>query len=240
MNWIEADWPAPENVHTAVTLRTGGVSKNNFSSLNPAFHVHDSADDVSTNRKIIRDMLNLPSEPVWLEQIHGNRIVKADPCRKLERADASFTDQPEIVCVVLTADCLPLFICTADGLKVAIVHAGWRGILAGVINKTVNALESRDLLVWMGPAIGPDCFEVGGEVRDAFLSESVDYSLAFQHLYHQKWRADIYRLAQINLAQLGVENIHGGQFCTVHDHKRFYSYRRDGDTGRIASLIWRS
>jgi YfiH family protein len=239
MNWIKPDWPAADNVHAAVTLRTGGVSHGAYASLNPALHVYDVTENVMSNRQIIKNMLQLPAEPVWLQQVHGANVVKADQAGELERADASFTDQSNIVCAVLTADCLPLLFSAADGRLVAAVHAGWRGLLTGIIGQTVTAMNSHDLLVWLGPAIGPDCFEVGGEVREAFVTKSADYAPAFRPLQNNKWLANIYCVARINLAQLGIENIYGGHFCTVTDRDRFYSYRRDGETGRMATLIWR-
>lgn len=239
MNWIKPDWPASDNVHAAVTLRTGGVSHSAYTSLNPALHVHDEPKNVLSNRQIIKNMLQLPAEPVWLQQLHGTNVVKADQAGELEQADASFTDQRNIVCAVMTADCLPLIFSSADGRKVAAAHAGWRGLQAGVIEQAVNAMKCNDLLVWLGPAIGPDCFEVGGEVKDAFVTKSADFAPAFRPKPNNKWLANIYQLARINLAQLGIEKIYGGQFCTVTEQDRFYSYRRDGETGRMATLIWR-
>ena len=247
--WLFPDWPAPANIHAATTLRTGGVSQESYTSLNPAAHVSDDPERVRQNRRIIREMLDLPSEPVWLEQIHSNRAVKAVKTASLQQADASFTDEAGVVCAVLTADCLPLLVCSTDGTKIAAIHAGWRGLLAGVISHTVAAMlltypfskeeVRRDLLVWLGPAIGPDCFEVGGEVREAFLEKSSAFNHAFKQQSNGKWLADIYRLARIELAALGIANIYGGTYCTVTEHERFYSYRRDAQTGRMATLIWR-
>lgn len=191
------------------------------------------------NRRLIRDRLALPSEPVWLEQIHGNKVVKAGPMSGVPQADASYTGEPGLVCAVLTADCLPLLLCSMDGVLVAAVHAGWRGLLDGVIRNTVAALDRTDLLAWLGPAIGPDRFEVGGEVRAAFVQKSSAFAEAFKPQANGKWLADIYRLARIDLNMLGVTNIYGGRFCTVTEQDRFYSYRRDTVTGRMATLIWR-
>ena len=248
-HWLVPDWPAPANIHAATTLRTGGVSQAPYFSLNPATHVSDAAEQVRQNRQIIREMLDLPSEPVWLEQIHSNRAVKAvnppyPPLQKggrgdLQQADASYSDEAGVVCAVMTADCLPLLICSTDGMQIAAIHAGWRGLLAGVISNTVVAMQQQDLLVWLGPAIGPDCFEVGTEVREAFLEKSVAYSDAFKPQSNGKCLADIYRLARIELAALGITQVYGGTHCTMTEHERFYSYRRDSQTGRIATLIWR-
>jgi len=240
MNWIKPDWPAPRNIHAAVTLRTGGISQGSFSSLNPALHVNDSPQSVAENRHIISTMLDLPSSPVWLEQIHSDRVVKAEYSpQTLQQADASYTDQSKIVCSVLTADCLPVLLCSPDGTKIAAIHAGWRGLLAGIISNTVKAMHTPDIMAWLGPAIGPECFEVGAEVKTAFVNKSSTFSDAFKLHHTDKFLADIYQLARIELASLGITQVYGGQFCTVTDQQRFYSFRRDGETGRMATLIWR-
>lgn len=238
-HWLEADWPAPTNVHSVTTLRTGGVSEDSFASLNPATHVGDNLASVYQNRKIIKSMLNLPSEPVWLNQTHSNRAVNAVATPSPQQADASYTDQSGVVCAVMTADCLPLLVCSNDGSEIAAIHAGWRGLLEGVIDNTLSTLNNNDVLVWLGPAIGPECFEVGAEVRDSFVAKSPDNALAFKQKNDEKWLADIYQLARIILAKLGVNKVYGGNFCTVTEAARFYSYRRDKDTGRMATLIWR-
>jgi hypothetical protein len=238
-HWLTPDWPAPANIHAATTLRTGGVSCGAYASLNPAMHVGDDADLVKQNRRIIKELLGLPSDPVWLEQMHSNRAVQAVTIEPLQQADASYTVESGVVCAVMTADCLPLLFCAADGSEVAAIHAGWRGLLAGVIGNTVSAMQNTDLLVWLGPAIGPDCFEVGAEVRTAFLGKSAAFMTAFKQQSNGKWLADIYQLARIDLAMLGIDKVYGGGFCTVTEHERFYSYRRDKQTGRMATLIWR-
>ena len=238
-HYLQPDWPAPSNIHAATTLRTGGVSQAEFASLNPAAHVSDDPSLVSQNRRLIKMQLNLPSEPVWLNQTHSNTAIKATTSTTLQQADASFTDQPGVVCAVMTADCLPLLVCSVDGSEIAAIHAGWRGLLDGIITNTINALQNRDVLVWLGPAIGSKCFEVGADVRTAFLTKSDDFTPAFKQQSPDKWLADIYQLARINLAALGITKVYGGGFCTVTDHERFYSYRRDKVTGRMATLIWR-
>ncbi len=238
-HWLQPDWPAPANIHAATTLRTGGVSAGEYDSLNPASHVGDNQYLVNQNRLIIRTMLNLPSEPVWLNQTHSNRAVRAENSPTPLNADASFTDQAGVVCTVMTADCLPLLACATDGSEIAAIHAGWRGLLDGIIDNTIASLKNTDLLFWLGPAIGSEQFEVGDEVRSAFLEKSEDYEPAFKKHSQEKWLADIYELARINLVTLGIKNIYGGQFCTVTDKERFYSYRRDKNTGRMATLIWR-
>ncbi|MGJ0430978.1 peptidoglycan editing factor PgeF [Methylobacter sp.] len=238
-HWLEPDWPAPSHIHAATTLRSGGVSKGTFASLNPATHVGDDAGTIRQNRQIIKTMLGLPAEPVWLEQIHSNKAVDAGKTQSLVQADASYTDEAGIVCAVLTADCLPLLVCNAEGSRIAAIHAGWRGLLSGVIGNTVTAMGNQDLLVWLGPAIGPACFEVGAEVREAFIEKSAGFATAFKECGNGKWLADIYQLARSDLAGLGIDRIYGGNLCTVTDHERFYSYRRDKETGRMATLIWR-
>jgi len=240
MNLIKPDWQLPEGLHAAVTLRSGGVSQGLYASLNPASHVNDAADAVLTNRAMIKQMLALPAEPVWLQQVHGVDVVKADQVTDLPEADASFTDQSGVVCAVLTADCLPVLFCGDQGAVIGAAHAGWRGLQVGVIEQTIAAMNCRDLQVWLGPAIGPAHFEVGDEVREAFVSQNANASVAFSATQAGKWLADIYQLARIRLANLGVEQVYGGGLCTVSDAQRFYSYRRDGAaTGRMASLIWR-
>jgi hypothetical protein len=240
MNWIKPDWPLPPQVHAATTLRSGGVSVDGYASLNPAAHVNDDPAHVQGNRRIIKSMLRLPAEPVWLQQVHGVDVVKADQATSQTEADASFTDRAGIVCAVLTADCLPVLFCGDEGAVIAAAHAGWRGLRAGVIGQTLSAMNCRQVSVWLGPAIGPDNFEVGDEVRTAFMADMPKAAAAFKAHGYGKWLADIYHLARLQLADLGVEHIHGGGYCTVADAQRFYSYRRDGAaTGRMASLIWR-
>lgn len=238
-HWLQPEWPAPSNIHAATTLRTGGHSLGQYLSLNPASHVGDNPELVKKNRQAIRKMLNLPSEPVWLNQTNSNIAIKAETGLIMPQADASFTGQSGVVCTVMTADCLPLLLCSSNGAEIAAIHAGWRGLLDGIIENTIAALKNKDLLVWLGPAIGPGKFEVGNEVRTAFLSKSLDYSSAFNKYTDEKWLANIYTLARIELAKLGVEKIYGGSFCTVTDEKRFFSFRRDKVTGRMATLIWR-
>ncbi len=240
MNWIKPDWPLPPGVHAATTLRTGGVSTGGYASLNPAAHVNDDPERVSANRQRIGDMLQLPSEPVWLQQVHGTRVVQADQVDGLVEADASMTCQSNTVCAVLTADCLPVLFCGDGGAVVGAAHAGWRGLAAGVLENTLAAMACRDVTVWLGPAIRPEHFEVGDEVRAAFVENNAQACSAFVAHGPGKWLADIYQLARLRLTALGVERLYGGEFCTVADAGRFYSYRRDGAaTGRMASLIWR-
>lgn len=238
-SWLEPDWPAPVNIHAATTLRSGGVSEGGFSSLNPATHVGDDLSAVQQNRAIITQMLNLPSAPVWLEQVHGTTVLVAEHVIGIAVADASFTTQAAVVCAVMTADCLPVLFCTTDGQKIAAAHAGWRGLLAGILTQTLNKMQTKDVLVWLGPAIGVNCFEVGVEVQEAFVQKNVAFAAAFTRCDAIHYLADIVQLARIELALAGVSAVYGGGFCTVTEHERFFSYRRDKQTGRMATLIWR-
>lgn len=238
-HWLIPDWPAPDNVHAATTLRTGGVSAGAYASFNPALHVGDHSDRVIENRRKIKALLDLPSEPVWLKQIHSNYVIDAAKSATLQQADASYSTEPGIVCTVMTADCLPLLVCDSDGTCVAAIHAGWKGLLAGIVTNTIKTLQKQNLLVWLGPAIGPECFEVGAEVRDAFVDKSTININAFKERDGDKWLANIYQLASNELMMWGIDKIYGGNFCTFTEPERFYSYRRDKETGRMVSLIWR-
>ncbi|MEW6037035.1 MAG: peptidoglycan editing factor PgeF [Pseudomonadota bacterium] len=236
--WIEPDWPAPPGVRAASTLRLGGASAGVYSGLNLGIHVGDDPDAVAANRAFLRRSLDLPAEPAWLRQVHGSDAVEAGAEAEPE-ADACYTRDVGVVCAVMTADCLPLLLCTRDGEGVAAVHAGWRGLAGGVIERAVEALGTGDLLAWLGPAIGPKAFEVGGEVRAAFLAQDRESDAAFRAGDNGRWLADIYLLARLRLKRLGIGDVHGGRWCTYSDESRFFSYRRDGVTGRMATLIWR-
>jgi YfiH family protein len=237
---VRPDWPAPPDVKALVTLRSGGYSCGSYSSFNLATHTGDDPEAVSANRRLLRDHFSLPSEPVWLEQVHSNRIVYADAASRGAPADGSWCDTRACVCAVMTADCLPVLICDRNGSKVAAVHAGWRGLHAGVVSNTVTRLECdpAELLVWLGPAIGPRAFEVGAEVVQAFTDTNPQNTVAFRQTDERHWMCDLYELARIELAGFGIRAVYGGNECTFTDSARFYSYRRDGDTGRMASLIW--
>ncbi len=239
--WIAADWPAAPHVHAGVTTRAGGVSCAPYSSLNLAAHVQDDPQAVQRNRAILRESLLLPTEPCWLNQVHSNTVVDAVIANPTPlQADACVSDKPRHVCVVMTADCLPVLLCDRAGQHVAAVHAGWRGLHNRVITATLEklAVTPSALLAWFGPAIGPNAFEVGVDVYDAFVKRDPDYAGVFRVKDSQHWWMDAYAAARLELHQAGVTAIYGGDFCTVHDATRFYSYRRDGVTGRMASLIW--
>jgi polyphenol oxidase len=236
--FIFPDWPAPANVRTLVTTRHGGVSAGPYASLNLGDHVGDDPLSVAENRRCLR--AHLPAEPVWLKQVHGIRCVDASRVTAGCEADAAFTRTPGVVCAVLTADCLPVLLCDAAGTVVAAAHAGWRGLAAGVIESTVVAMgvPADRLYAWLGPAIGPQHFEVGGEVRDIFLAHDPQAASAFVAQANGKWLCDIYVLAAQRLAALGTCRLAKTDFCTVREKEQFFSYRRDGSTGRMASLIW--
>ena len=234
---ITPDWPVPAHVKSFMTTRTGGISVGPFASFNLAEHVQDDPLAVAENRRRLREIL--PAEPVWLNQVHGTNVIQGDTASGVQDADASFTRMRNTVCVVMTADCLPVLFCARDGSVVAAAHAGWRGLAAGVLEATLKAMQvpPDEVLVWLGAAIGADAFEVGEEVRDTFIASHSSASTAFK-LHQQKWLADIYALARTRLNACGVRSIYGGGLCTYSDATRFYSYRRDGVTGRMATLIW--
>ncbi len=241
-HWLIPDWPAPAPIRACTTLRHQGVSQGAWQSWNLATHVHDSAEHVAQNRELLASQLNLPSEPVWLDQVHGDSIVLLDDEVASDnlQADGSFTRAVNKVCVVMTADCLPVLLTNRAGTEVAAVHAGWRGLAAGVIEKAVQNFQccANDVLAWLGPAIGPGAFEVGAEVRQAFMQTDSMTDKAFTATANDKYLADIYALARRRLQLLGINAVYGGDHCTCTEAERFYSYRRDHDTGRMASLIW--
>jgi YfiH family protein len=239
LQFLQPDWDVPTNVRAAMTTRRGGVSRGPYGDLNLATHVGDDAAAVAENRRRLRVALGLPCEPAWLEQVHGNAVAV------LERghgapADAAVTFSRGPVCAVLVADCLPVFLAHRAGDRVGIAHAGWRGLAAGVIEATVAALggDTGLLAAWLGPAIGPAAFEVGGEVREALLAGDPGAAGAFRAGRAGRFHADLPALARRRLAALGVRDVRGGGLCTYADPARFYSYRRDGATGRMAALAW--
>ena len=238
-HWITPDWPVAEHIHAASTLRTGGVSLAEFSSLNPAEHVNDRPEHVLENRQYIRNMLVLPAEPAWLKQTHSTQVVCAEQVVASTEADASYTTKKNVVCTVLTADCLPVLLCDQQGTTIAAIHGGWRGLLNGIIENALVKMPNTEILAWLGPAIGAQCFQVGDDVRNAFITKSGQFSSAFKQQEKGKYLADIYQIARILLNNAGVTQIYGGDFCTVTDRERFFSYRRDGQTGRMATLIWK-
>jgi len=236
--WIEPDWPTPARVRALVTTRSGGVSGGPYASLNLGARVGDDEEAVRENRARLRAAL--PSEPKWLQQVHGTDVVQADRVDAEACADAAFTTAPEVVCTVQIADCLPVLLCDRAGTSVAAAHAGWRGLSAGVLERAVAALPAapKDLIAWLGPAIGPRKFEVGGDVLGTFTRSDPDAAMAFEPLREGKWLADLYALARLRLRRAGVSAVFGGGLCTFADPQRFFSHRRDRVTGRHAACIW--
>jgi YfiH family protein len=239
-DWIVPDWPAPSQVRALSSTRSGGVSGGVYASLNLGTHVGDETGLVTQNRLLLQQQAQLPAEPAWLNQVHGTDVLELSTWQgDLVNADAAVSRQAGQVCVVMTADCLPVLFCDQQGRQVAAAHAGWRGLVDGVLEQTLATFaEPAQVLVWLGPAIGPNAFEVGAEVRAAFLAKDAAANRAFVPQGQGKYLADLYLLARMRLQAAGVKAIYGGDFCTYRDQKRFFSYRRDGQTGRQASLIW--
>lgn len=240
LDLIFADWSAPPNVRAACTTRVGGVSVGPWAGLNMGRSGGDDSAAVSENRRRVRAALNLPAEPCWLRQVHGIRVAHMPQDAAEPEADASTTTAAGVVCAVQAADCLPVLLCDAGGSVVGAAHAGWRGLSAGVLEATVAAMAvpPARLLAWLGPAIGPEAFEVGEEVRQAFVAADVAAAAAFRAGAPGKHYADLWMLARQRLRRAGVERISGGGLSTHADPARFYSYRRDGVTGRMAALVW--
>lgn len=239
-SWLVPNWPAPVSVRACSTTRIGGVSEAPYDGLNLGEHVGDDPRRVRENRRRLRAALDLPSEPLWLRQVHGPRVCDARDVVPDTEADGCVAFGPGPVCAVMTADCLPVLFCDRDGTRVGIAHAGWRGLAAGVLEATVHALdcEPSGLLAWLGPAIGPQSFEVGHEVRSAFVEHDPACGAAFVPSPNRRWLADLNALARLRLSAVGLSSVFGGGLCTYLDSSRFYSYRREARTGRMASLIW--
>jgi YfiH family protein len=240
---LEPDWPAPTGVRALITTRAGGVSVAPYSSFNLGLHVGDREAAVGENRARLRAVL--PAEPVWLEQVHGTAVVDAASMTRsgpVPRADGAFSRERDVVCAIMMADCLPVLLAGMDGAVVGVAHAGWRGLSAGVIESTIDRMgeDPARIVAYLGPAIGPAAYEVGAEVRDAFVSHSGDAARAFVDRGGGKFLCDLYRLARQRLGSLGVLSVHGGDACTFADRERFFSFRRDGRTGRMAALVWRT
>jgi hypothetical protein len=238
--WIVPDWDAPRRVRAFVTTRHGGVSRGEHASLNLGARCGDDPEHVARNRAIVR--ASLPSEPRWLAQVHGVEVADLDRAATADapRADAAIVSKPGVVATVLTADCMPLFLCDASGRNLALVHAGWRGMSAGVIENALAALDAppAGVIAWMGPTIGPAAFEVGPEVREAFLAADAGAGEAFVAHREGKFMADLYALARRRLARAGVTRVGGGGFCTYRDSERFFSYRRVKESGRMGAFAW--
>ena len=245
MSSLIPDWPAPKTVGAAITTRHGGCSRAPFNDNNLALHVGDNEFDVEANRQLLASSLGLTEQPLWLQQVHGTEIVYGPNANGIPIADASYSDKAGAACVVMTADCLPVLMCNQQGTRVAAAHAGWRGLCNGILRKSVATFPPGDqLMAYLGPAIGPKAFEVGAEVLQAFLNNAHNeqhaeaIKAAFVPALPGKYLADLYALARAELACCGVNAVYGGDNCTFNDTERFYSYRREPETGRFASLIW--
>lgn len=238
--WLVPDWPAPARVRAFVTTRAGGVSEGEHAAMNLGLSSGDRAEHVERNRAIVRAVL--PADPRYLRQVHGIDVAEIDALAPNAAiiADGAVTGSPGNVATVLTADCMPLLLAARAGTRVAAVHAGWRGMAAGVIESAVDAMrvDGGEILAWMGPTIGPDAFEVGAEVREAFIARDARADEAFRAHTPGKFMADLYRLARQRLAARGVREVFGGGFCTWHERDRFFSYRRAPKSGRMGAFIW--
>lgn len=256
---ITPEWEAIPGVHALMTTRTGGVSVAPWESLNLGVHVGDNPAAVLENRQRLRKAGSLPNEPVWLDQVHGTSVVQVDAGNTPRvsntaeqlvqsprpRADAAVTRHRGVVCAIQVADCMPVLFAARDGSAVGAAHAGWRGLASGVLGATVSAMgmPSDQIIAWMGPSIGPEHFEVGDDVVAAFrdtaaAADAARTEAAFTRKPNGKWLCDLYALARLRLATLGITSVSGGGWCTFEDSTRFFSYRRDGQTGRMAALIW--
>jgi len=237
-DWIVPDWPVPERVRSLITTRNGGGSSGPYASMNLGLRVNDDPAVVDANRRLLK--IFLPAEPKWLNQVHGTTVVDAEIVTEPVEADASVATSPGCVSAIMVADCLPILFADRSGSAVASAHAGWRGLAAGVIENTVQALDlpPRNLLAYLGPAIGPSAFEVGDEVRDAFVAVDPAAGYAFHPHKPGKWLADLFVLARQRLATAGVSSVFGGGQCTYSDPTRFFSHRRDKVSGRMAALVW--
>lgn len=241
LNLINPNWAAPDWVKAYTTTRYGGFSPVPFDSLNLSLHVGDNPDCVIKNRQLLQNYLGLTSQLIWLKQVHGNTAISADSTLNHSPiGDAIYSKKSHTVCAVQTADCLPLLVCSPINYCIAAIHAGWKGLNNGIIENTINDLEcsTKDLLVWLGPAIGPQAFVVGEDVLQTFLEKDPTAQTAFHALGNKRWLANLYMLARQRLHNLGIDKIYGGNYCTFTEPKRFFSYRRNQVTGRMLSLIW--
>ena len=237
-DWIVPDWPAPARVRALVTTRNGGASADPYTSMNLGQRVGDDPATVEANRLLLRTFL--PAEPNWLHQVHGARVLRAEDPGEAREADAAITTQANCVCAIMIADCMPVLFADRAGSAIGAAHAGWRGLAGGVLENTISALgvAPANLIAWLGPAIGPSAFEVGSDVRDAFIAIDPAAADAFRAHGPGKWLADLFLLARQRLARAGVSDVYGGGLCTYSDPTRFFSHRRDRVSGRMAALIW--
>jgi YfiH family protein len=241
LDWIQPAWPAPPQVRALSTTRTGGVSTGPYASLNLGDHVGDRPEAVAENRRRLAEAAGLPGVPAWLRQVHGTRVVTVIPDGPPgAEADAATASRAGAVCAVLTADCLPVLFTCRLGRRVAAAHAGWRGLAGGVLEAVISCMDEdpAELIAWIGPGIGPSAFEVGPEVREAFVRQETVCKRHFTAGHGDRWFADLAGLARDRLERAGVRSVFGGDHCTFSDAENFFSYRRDGRCGRMATLIW--
>ena len=238
--WITAEWPAPDNIRAGSTTRRGGISAGPYHSFNLASHVGDNRNNVAENRRRLRSDLQLPAEPFWLQQIHSNRIIMCEKEPAYRQADGSYTNLAGRVCVVLTADCLPVLLCDRLGTEIAAVHVGWRGFSRNIIKNTLACFTNppENLMAWLGPCISPTHYEIDRHVRDACLRIAPESVNSFVCSRPEHWFADLKRLVQQQLAIMGTTQIYQCCYCTYNDEPLFYSYRREPVCGRIATMIW--
>ena len=240
-SYLTANWPAPNNVHTAISTRQGGHSQSPFDTFNLGTHVGDNPDHVAHNRLMLEQALHLPVTPTWLTQGHSTTAINLDTTQNSLLADASYTRHKNTVCAIMTADCLPILLCNQSGTLACAIHAGWRGLLNGIITQTITQFteERQTLLIWLGPAIHQQALKLNSDIRQQFIARHPTYEDGFARI-NGAWHANMYQLAQIELNQLGIHHIYRSAHCTYHNHDLFFSYRRENITGRFASLIWLS
>lgn len=242
MQAINPNWNVPKNIHAFTTIREGGVSLTPYFSFNLGDHVGDNKSAVKTNRTLLVEKFGLPQTPIFLTQTHSTRVIQLPYSGQNLEADAVYTNVPHQVCVVMTADCLPVLFTTTSGSEVAAAHAGWRGLCDGVLEETVKCFQAKpeDIITWFGPAIGPTAFQVGVDVVKQFVAVDEKAKLAFQPnaIEEGKYLGNLYQIATQRLNNLGITQIYGGNHCTFNEKELFFSYRRDNQTGRMASVIW--
>ncbi len=237
--WLWADWPAPKCIRAGTSIRTGGHSKIPFNNLNLAQHVGDNPADVKKNRKTLINYLKLQSEPVWLNQIHSSHIISIDSASKNRDADGSFTTRQNNICAILTADCVPVLFCNKNGTKIAAIHAGWKGICNGIIENAIKTFsDSETILVWIGPCISSKHYEISKDVYESCLNHSSMLKSAFDQTNVDHWHCDLVRIVKIILQNAGIGAIYECNLCTYKMDELFFSYRRESNTGRTASMIW--
>ena len=239
--WLPAEWPAPAHIHAGTSTRLGGCSRPPYDKFNLAGHVGDDNNSVNKNRELLTRYLRLPREPHWLDQSHGNRVIEIVGPSSPRGADAAYSNRPGMICAILTADCVPILVCNREGTEVAAIHAGWRGLCANIIDKTLSCLDSGSdkLIAWIGPHISCENYEVRDDVRDSCIeSLSETAAVALHKTGSSSWHADLGLMTRLTLEKAGVTDIHASKLCTYRDKEYFYSYRRENNTGRMASLIW--